>query len=72
MEIHTRISEQDAWEPYPTLLSVTSQHNLDLDQIRSFYTKGGKALEQVAQRGGGCPVLGDIQYQAGQGSEQPD
>jgi len=29
-------------------------------------------LEQSAQRGGGCPVLGDIQGQAGQGSEQPE
>jgi len=25
-----------------------------------------------AQRGGGCPVCGDIQGQAGQISEQPD
>jgi len=34
--------------------------------------KGGEALEQVTQRGGGCPLLGDIQGQAGEGSEQPD
>ena len=34
-----------------------------------FYTKGGKALAQVAQRGGGCPVLGDTQGQAGRGPE---
>jgi len=33
-----------------------------------FYSKGGEALAQVAQRGGGCPVLGDIQVQAGPGS----
>ena len=26
----------------------------------------------VAQGGGGCRILGDIQGQAGQGSEQPD
>ena len=25
----------------------------------------------VAQIGGGCPILGDIQCQAGRGSEQP-
>ena len=37
-----------------------------------FYNKCGKALEQVAQRGGGCPILGDTQGQAGWGSEQPD
>ena len=28
--------------------------------------------KQVAQRGGGCPVFGDIEGQAGPGSEQPD
>jgi len=31
-----------------------------------------KALAQVAQIGGGCPVLGNIQDQAGWGSEQRD
>ena len=36
-------------------------HNKDVD-----------ALKQVAQRGGGCPVLEDIQGQAGPCSEQPD
>ena len=36
-----------------------------------FYDNGGEALEQIAQRSGGCPVPGDIQGQAGQGSEQP-
>ena len=34
--------------------------------------KHSEALEQVSQRDGGCPVLGDIQDQAGPGSEQPD
>ena len=37
-----------------------------------FYRKGGEALKQVAQRGGGCPIPGDIQNQAGWDSEQPD
>ena len=37
-----------------------------------FYNQGGEALEQVAQRGGGCLVLGDIQGQAGPDSWQPD
>jgi len=37
-----------------------------------FYSEGGEALEQVGQRCGGCPVPGDVQGQAGSGSEQPD
>jgi len=36
------------------------------------YNKDGEALEQVAQRCGGSHVPGDIQGQAGQGSEHPD
>ena len=36
------------------------------------YSTGGEALEQVAQRGGGCPILGDTQGQTGQCSEHPD
>jgi len=35
----------------------------------SFYTKSGEALAQVAQRGGGCPIPGETQGQAGWGSE---
>ena len=34
-----------------------------------FYSEGGEALEQAAQRGGGCPVPGDTQGEAGPGSE---
>jgi len=34
--------------------------------------KGGETLTKVAQSGGGCPISGDIQGQAGQGSEHPD
>ncbi len=30
-----------------------------------FYNKGGETLEDVAQEGGGSPILGDIQGQAG-------
>ena len=37
-----------------------------------FYNQGGEALEQAAQRGGGCLVLGDIQGQAGPDSWQLD
>lgn len=36
-----------------------------------FNRKGGLALELVAQKGGGSPVLGDVQGQDGSGSEQP-
>lgn len=31
-----------------------------------------ETLEQVAQRGGRCSIPGDIQGQAGPGSEQPN
>ena len=34
-------------------------------QKNCFHNKGDETLEQVAQRGGGCPILGDIQGQAG-------
>mgnify|MGYP001856433314 CR=1 FL=1 len=37
-----------------------------------FYSEGDEALEQVAQRGGGCCILGDTQSQAGWGSEHSD
>jgi len=36
-----------------------------------FHTDGGDALERVAQGGGGCPIPGGIQGQAGCGSGQP-
>jgi len=37
-----------------------------------FYNGGGETLDQVAHRGGGCPIPGNIQGQAEWGSEQPD
>jgi len=37
-----------------------------------FYYEGGETLEQVAQRGRRCHILGSIQRQVGRGSEQPD
>lgn len=37
-----------------------------------FQDKGGEALAHIAQRSGACPVPGDAQGQARQGSEQPD
>jgi len=37
------------------------------DKEEVFYSEGGEALEQVAQRGGGCCIPGQV----GRGSEQP-
>jgi len=34
-----------------------------------FSTRGGEALAQVAQRGGGCPIPAGIQDQDGKSSE---
>ena len=39
---------------------------------KGFYNQGGETLAEVDQRGGGCPIPGDTQGQAGWGSEQPD
>jgi len=36
-----------------------------------FYHEDGERLEQIAQRGSGGPIPGNIQGQAGQSSEQP-
>jgi len=44
---------------------------LDIKKL-VLYSKSSEALEQVAQRRGGCPIPGDIQGQVGWGSEQPD
>lgn len=37
----------------------------------SYYSAGGEALAEVAQRGGGCSIPGNIQGQSGWGSERP-
>jgi len=36
-----------------------------------FYNESGETLEQVAQRGGRCPIPGSTQGRVGRGSEQP-
>ena len=36
---------------------------------KDLYNEGSEALAQIAQRGGGCPVPGDIHGQAGWDSE---
>ncbi|KAK4811149.1 hypothetical protein QYF61_019790 [Mycteria americana] len=37
-----------------------------------FYDEGGETLEQVAQRGGRCPIIGSVQGQVGRGFDQPN
>ena len=39
---------------------------------KHFCYEGGETLECIAQRGGRCPMPGNIQGQVGWGSEQPD
>jgi len=41
------------------------------DKEEIFYHEGGETVEQIAQRGCGGPIPGDIQDQVGRGSEQP-
>ena len=36
------------------------------------YNEGGETPAQVAQKGGRCPIPGNIPGQVGRGSEQPD
>ena len=36
---------------------------------KGFYNQGGETLAEADQRGGGCPIPGDTQGQAGWGSE---
>jgi len=38
--------------------------------MKFFYREGGETLAQVSQGGCRCPIPGNIQGQAGQGSEQ--
>ena len=51
-----------------------TEGRFSLDIRKKLFTKklGGEALDQVAQGGGGRPILGDTQAQAGWGSDQPD
>ena len=43
-----------------------------LPVLLSSYDECGKTLEQVAQRGGRCPIPGNVHGPVGWGSEQPD
>jgi len=46
-----------------------NQSRFRLDMKKFFTKKCSEALAQVAQGGGGCPICGDTQGQAGWGSE---
>ena len=49
-----------------------SKRNLNLsDVLDAFSSEGGEALEQVAQKFGGCPIPEDFQGEAGSGPGQP-
>ena len=50
----------------------TEREDIQIGYKEVFYNKSSEVLAQVAHIGGGCPVTGNIQDQAGQGSEQPD
>jgi len=58
----------EALEQLPTTGRAARERNT---YIGIFYSEGGDTLEQVAQRGCGCPIPGGIQGQAGCGSGQP-
>jgi len=45
-------------------------HQLYISCERGGGSEGGETLAQVAQRGGRCPIPGNIQGQVGQVSEQ--
>ena len=52
--------------------NVQKSFKFDWIEEKRFFSKCSETLEQVAQRGGGCPVLGDMQTKAGPGSEYLD
>jgi len=41
-------------------------------ELKTFYSEGGEAQEQVSQRCGACPVPGDFQGKTGSNPGQPD
>ena len=53
----------------PKSYTQNQKHHLRLDiKKKFFYDEGGETLKQVAQRGGRCPIPGNIQGQVGRGS----
>lgn len=49
------------------------EERLSLDLRKNcFYNEGGETLEQVTHRKHGCLIIGSVQSQIRQGSEQPE
>jgi len=68
--VHRKHGERPPHYPHPGKPAwAAGTSNIPSEFI--FYGEGGETLEQAAQRGGRCPIPGDIQGQAEQGSEQP-
>ena len=49
----------------------TSKKQVFHNSVTFLHCEGSEELEQVAQRGCGCPIPGSVQGQAGWGFEQP-
>lgn len=50
-----------------------NQGRFRLDMSKNlFYNKGDEVLEEVAERGGKCPISRNVPGQIGWGSELPD
>ena len=52
----------------PVAIGQGGRFRLDIRK-NFFYNEGGETLEQVAQRGGRCPIPGNIVGQVGRGSD---
>lgn len=59
-----------AWSDRTKGKTKTGEIQIEYNR-KVFYNEGIEALAQVAQRGFGCSITGDIPGQSGQGSEQP-
>ena len=62
--------DNSPWPAYLLLRTWMSVIQTRYKEV-TVYDEGGGTLEQVAQRGGRCPVPGNTQGQVGRGSEQP-
>jgi len=66
-----KLWEMLLWDVTELRMQMNSKKALiTIEEI--FYAEGGETLARVAQRGGRCPIPGNIQGKAGRGSEQPD
>jgi len=55
-----------------TVLLAEQPHLFRLGVRKKFFTMNGESPAQVSQKGGRCPIPGNVQGQAGWGSEQRD